>query len=160
MVVFDNHEFLTAEEKRLKEDRHRTKYWKKWGSYLAERQWATGLSYATIASFSCAFRPHEAPDERVKSSRADAMLLQCEKIIAPTATPGAVSNTASVPRQTPSSPELHLHNRGTWGPRDHESKIGFLAAAILIRLLVLRLPSRPRTIPSLQMGRGWHRRSL
>ncbi|PSR90513.1 Six-hairpin glycosidase-like protein [Coniella lustricola] len=41
MVVFDNHEFLSTEEKRLKEDRHRTKYWKKWGSYLAERQWAT-----------------------------------------------------------------------------------------------------------------------
>lgn len=42
MVVFDNHEYLTEEEKRLKEDRDRTKYWKKWGSYVAERQWATG----------------------------------------------------------------------------------------------------------------------
>ncbi|KAK4228465.1 Six-hairpin glycosidase-like protein [Podospora fimiseda] len=41
MVVFDNHEYLTEEEKRLKEDRQRKKYWKKWGSYLAERQWAT-----------------------------------------------------------------------------------------------------------------------
>lgn len=50
MVVFDNHEFLTAEEKRLKEDRHRTKYWKKWGSYLSERQWATGLSHAVITA--------------------------------------------------------------------------------------------------------------
>jgi hypothetical protein len=45
MVVYDNHEILAAEEKRLKEDRHRTKYWKKWGSYLAERQWATGSSH-------------------------------------------------------------------------------------------------------------------
>lgn len=44
MVVFDNHEVLTEEEKRLKEDRQRIKYWKKWGSYLAERQWATGKS--------------------------------------------------------------------------------------------------------------------
>lgn len=44
MVVFDGHTFLTEEEKRLKEDRDRTKYWKKWGSYLAERQWATGMS--------------------------------------------------------------------------------------------------------------------
>lgn len=44
MVVFDNHEYLTEEEKRLKEDRDRTKYWKKWGSYLAERQWATGTT--------------------------------------------------------------------------------------------------------------------
>ena len=42
MVVFDNHEYLTEEEKRLKEDRKRTKYWKKWGPYVAERQWATG----------------------------------------------------------------------------------------------------------------------
>ncbi|KAK0634989.1 Six-hairpin glycosidase-like protein [Bombardia bombarda] len=41
MVVFDNHEMLTEEEKRLKEDRYRTKYWKKWGPYVAERQWAT-----------------------------------------------------------------------------------------------------------------------
>ncbi len=42
MVVFDGHEFLTEEERRLKEDRERTKYWKKWGPYVAERQWATG----------------------------------------------------------------------------------------------------------------------
>lgn len=44
MPVFDNHEYLTQEEKRLKEDRNRTKYWKKWGPYVAERQWATGKS--------------------------------------------------------------------------------------------------------------------
>ncbi len=42
MVVFDGHEYLTEEEKRLKQDRERTKYWKKWGPYVAERQWATG----------------------------------------------------------------------------------------------------------------------
>ncbi|KAK5998105.1 hypothetical protein PT974_00477 [Cladobotryum mycophilum] len=41
MVVLDGHELFTEEEKRLKEDRERTKYWKKWGSYTAERQWAT-----------------------------------------------------------------------------------------------------------------------
>ncbi|KAL0940739.1 cytoplasm protein [Colletotrichum truncatum] len=41
MVVFDGHEYLTEEEKRLKEDRKREKYWKKWGPYVAERQWAT-----------------------------------------------------------------------------------------------------------------------
>lgn len=41
MVVFDGHEYLTEEERRLKEDRERTKYWKKWGPYVAERQWAT-----------------------------------------------------------------------------------------------------------------------
>lgn len=42
MVVFDGHEYLTEEERRLKEDRERLKYWKKWGPYVAERQWATG----------------------------------------------------------------------------------------------------------------------
>lgn len=42
MPVFDGHEYLTEEERRLREDRHRTKYWKKWGPYVAERQWATG----------------------------------------------------------------------------------------------------------------------
>lgn len=30
---------LCAEEKRLEEDKRRTKYWKKWGTYLAERTW-------------------------------------------------------------------------------------------------------------------------
>lgn len=43
MVLIDKHEYLTQEEKRLKEDRERTRYWKKWGPYVAERQWATGL---------------------------------------------------------------------------------------------------------------------
>ena len=32
---------VTAEEQRLKENKERTKYWKKWGPYLGERQWAT-----------------------------------------------------------------------------------------------------------------------
>jgi hypothetical protein len=43
MVKIDHHEYLSEEEKRLKEDRERTKYWKKWGPYVAERQWATGI---------------------------------------------------------------------------------------------------------------------
>lgn len=44
MVVHDGYEYLTEEERRLKEDRERTKYWKKWGPYVAERQWATGTA--------------------------------------------------------------------------------------------------------------------
>lgn len=44
MVVVDGHEYLTEEERRLEEDRNRTKYWKKWGPYVAERQWATGAT--------------------------------------------------------------------------------------------------------------------
>lgn len=42
MVLIDKQEYLTEEEKRLKEDRERTRYWKRWGPYVAERQWATG----------------------------------------------------------------------------------------------------------------------
>lgn len=49
MVRIDHHEYLSEEEKRLKEDRERTKYWKKWGPYVAERQWATGI----IHGFTC-----------------------------------------------------------------------------------------------------------
>ncbi|OTA83608.1 hypothetical protein M434DRAFT_181138 [Hypoxylon sp. CO27-5] len=41
MVVVDNYEYLTEEEKRLRQDSNREKYWKKWGPYVAERQWAT-----------------------------------------------------------------------------------------------------------------------
>ena len=52
MVRIDHHEYLSEEEKRLKEDRERTKYWKKWGPYVAERQWATGeLTMFSRASF-------------------------------------------------------------------------------------------------------------
>ncbi|KAL1647432.1 hypothetical protein SLS58_002761 [Diplodia intermedia] len=46
MVIVDGHqEYLCEEEKRLKEDRHRERYWKKWGPYVAERQWATDFSH-------------------------------------------------------------------------------------------------------------------
>lgn len=91
MVVFDNHEFLTAEEKRLQEDRHRTKYWKKWGSYLAERQWATGSSHAAMMGLRTSWA-HE-DDE----ARANTVSLQCEKITVMTVTLGAVSSIASQP---------------------------------------------------------------
>ena len=45
MVLIDKQEYITQEEKRLQEDRERTRYWKKWGPYVAERQWATGKSW-------------------------------------------------------------------------------------------------------------------
>lgn len=40
MVLVDGKDVPSAEELRLREDRDRTKYWKKWGPYTAERQWA------------------------------------------------------------------------------------------------------------------------
>ena len=42
MVIVENQEYLCEEEIRLKQDRERTHYWKRWGPYVAERQWATG----------------------------------------------------------------------------------------------------------------------
>ena len=57
MVRIDHHEYLSEEEKRLKEDRERTKYWKRWGPYVAERQWATGIfalpPFTSLVGFSC-----------------------------------------------------------------------------------------------------------
>ncbi|QIW97754.1 hypothetical protein AMS68_003272 [Peltaster fructicola] len=41
MVLIDKQDVQSVEEQRLREDRERTKYWKKWGPYVAERQWAT-----------------------------------------------------------------------------------------------------------------------
>jgi hypothetical protein len=43
MVIVQGKEFLTEEEKRLRKDRDRKEYWKRWGPYVAERQWATGM---------------------------------------------------------------------------------------------------------------------
>jgi hypothetical protein len=45
MVLIENQEYLCEEEKRLKEDKQRKQYWKRWGPYVAERQWATGMLY-------------------------------------------------------------------------------------------------------------------
>jgi hypothetical protein len=44
MVIVAKQEVLSEEERRLKDDRSRKRYWKKWGPYVAERQWATGES--------------------------------------------------------------------------------------------------------------------
>ncbi|KAH8627882.1 hypothetical protein IG631_17650 [Alternaria alternata] len=45
MVLIENQEYLCEEEKRLKQDRERTAYWKRWGPYVAERQWATDFTH-------------------------------------------------------------------------------------------------------------------
>ncbi|EGC46530.1 cytoplasm protein [Histoplasma capsulatum var. duboisii H88] len=41
----DDSQYRCEEEKRLHEDRKRIKYWKKWGPYVAERQWATDFPH-------------------------------------------------------------------------------------------------------------------
>ena len=50
MVIFNDTEVLTQEEIRLKQDKARTHYWKKWGPYISERQWGTG-SFRSIFGF-------------------------------------------------------------------------------------------------------------
>lgn len=50
MVVVNDVEYLCDEERRLKEDRERKRYWKKWGPYVAERQWATGTFILLLRS--------------------------------------------------------------------------------------------------------------
>lgn len=50
MVLVENQDYLSQEEQRLKEDRERKRYWKKWGSYVAERQWATGKHFPRLSS--------------------------------------------------------------------------------------------------------------
>jgi hypothetical protein len=54
MVIVDGKEVLSEEEKRLRQDRDRTKYWKRWGPYVAERQWATGSSSTSRCIFALA----------------------------------------------------------------------------------------------------------
>jgi len=60
MVLIENQEYLCEEEKRLKQDRERTAYWKRWGPYVAERQWATGqsssLCFYMVWTNTCAVR--------------------------------------------------------------------------------------------------------
>jgi hypothetical protein len=59
MVLIENQEYLCEEEKRLKEDRERTAYWKRWGPYVAERQWATGQT--SLQSFIRSLLTHCSP---------------------------------------------------------------------------------------------------
>ncbi|MBO3461518.1 glucosidase [Aetokthonos hydrillicola Thurmond2011] len=50
---------MTAEEARLKADSERTAYWKRWGSYLSERQWGTVREDYSPDGSAWEFFPHE-----------------------------------------------------------------------------------------------------
>lgn len=49
----------TAEGKRLTEDRQKTKYWKRWGSYLSERQWGTVREDYSADGTAWEYFPHD-----------------------------------------------------------------------------------------------------
>ncbi|PGH05759.1 hypothetical protein GX51_02730 [Blastomyces parvus] len=59
MAAIDSSEHLCEEEKRLCEDRKRIKYWKKWGPYVAERQWATVREDYSADGDAWSYFPHD-----------------------------------------------------------------------------------------------------
>jgi hypothetical protein len=61
MVIVGHHEYICEEEKRLQQDKAREKYWKRWGPYVSERQWATGKNNHPWESRQCLPR---GPSER------------------------------------------------------------------------------------------------
>ena len=50
---------MTAEEKRLDESHQRTRHWKRWGPYLAERQWGTVREDYSPNGTAWEYFPHE-----------------------------------------------------------------------------------------------------
>ncbi|MGC1906495.1 MAG: hypothetical protein WA715_21925 [Candidatus Acidiferrum sp.] len=50
---------LTVEDRRLDESRARTKYWKRWGSYLSERQWGTVREDYSPGGTAWEYFPHD-----------------------------------------------------------------------------------------------------
>ncbi|HWF13878.1 MAG TPA: hypothetical protein VG272_09110, partial [Candidatus Acidoferrales bacterium] len=50
---------MTAEEQRLDESRQRTKHWKRWGPYLAERQWGTVREDYSPGGTAWEYFPHD-----------------------------------------------------------------------------------------------------
>ena len=50
---------MTAEEQRLDESHQRTKHWKRWGPYLAERQWGTVREDYSPGGTAWEYFPHE-----------------------------------------------------------------------------------------------------
>ena len=50
---------LTVEDRRVAEDKARTKYWKRWGSYLSERQWGTVREDYSAGGTAWEYFPHD-----------------------------------------------------------------------------------------------------
>src|ERR1700729_1979920 len=50
---------MTAEEQRLDESHQRTKHWKRWGPYLAERQWGTVREDYSADGTAWEYFPHD-----------------------------------------------------------------------------------------------------
>src|SRR5437867_11900919 len=67
-------ETLTAEERRLAEDARRESNWKRWGPYLAERQWGTVREDYSAGGSCCEYFPHDHARRRVHRWGEDGLL--------------------------------------------------------------------------------------
>src|SRR5215475_713351 len=65
---------LTVEDRRLAEDKARTKYWKRWGSYLSERQWGTVREDYSPGGTAWEYLPHDHARSRVYRWGEDGLL--------------------------------------------------------------------------------------
>ena len=67
-------ETLTAEERRLAEDARRESNWKRWGPYLAERQWGTVREDYSAGGSCWEYFPHDQARSRVYRWGEDGLL--------------------------------------------------------------------------------------
>ena len=70
---------LTAEELRLLEDRNREKNWKRWGPYLAERQWGTVREDYSADGSCWDYFPHDHARSRAYRWGEDGLLGICDR---------------------------------------------------------------------------------
>src|SRR6266699_3395323 len=78
-AAMKNLEVLKAEESRLKEDASRLKNWKRWGPYLAERQWGTVREDYSEYGTCWDYFPHDHARSRVCRWGEDGLLGLCDR---------------------------------------------------------------------------------
>ena len=69
----------SAEAQRLEEDRHRRHNWKRWGPYLAERQWGTVREDYSADGTCWEYFPHEQARSRAYRWGEDGLLGLCDR---------------------------------------------------------------------------------
>ena len=70
---------ITAEEQRLREDAQREKNWKRWGPYLAERQWGTVREDYSADGSAWGYFPHDQARSRAYRWGEDGLLGWCDR---------------------------------------------------------------------------------
>src|SRR5579863_5380521 len=69
----------TAEHERLKQDRERSVYWKRWGPYVSERQWGTVREDYSPDGTAWDYLPHDAARSRVYRWGEDGLAGICDR---------------------------------------------------------------------------------